>query len=360
MASSETNIARRPVRVLVVGASAGTRFALRQFLEGNPALQAVGAASGGEDAVQMAAGCLPDVVLIADGPPNADAMAAVHHVMHVRPLPIVIVTPGTAAGEGARAFGLMEAGALAVVREPSGTTAAERRPALANLHQTLALMAEVKVVRRWRKPTAPGNPPRPGPASLRTGRRSRLIAIGASTGGPVVLKTILSGLPRSFPAPILIVQHISTGFIEGLAEWLTASCAIPARLAGTGHALQPGHAYLAPDGAHMRLAADGSLAFDRADPVKGHRPAVSCLFRSVAEHSGPDAVGVLLTGMGTDGAAELKLMKDAGAVTIAQDRVSSVVHGMPGEAIRCGGATHVMSPEEIAAALPALAAGRDS
>lgn len=184
----------------------------------------------------------------------------------------------------------------------------------------------------------------------------KLVAIGASTGGPVALKRVLCSLPASFPVPILIVQHIADGFVEGLASWLSAACAIPTEVARPGVQTEAGRAYIAPDGVHMRLDAGGRLELDAGAPVNGHRPAVSCLFASIAAHCPGGAIAVLLTGMGKDGAAELKELKDGGAITIAQDQASSVIHGMPGEAIRCGGATYVMSPEEIAAALPALAA----
>jgi two-component system chemotaxis response regulator CheB len=181
-----------------------------------------------------------------------------------------------------------------------------------------------------------------------------LVAIGASTGGPVALKQLLTALPATFPVPVVVVQHMSDGFLRGMAEWLGSACALPVQIAAAGIALLPGRVYLAPDGTHMRMVANRQLSLDAGPPVHGHRPAVSCLLASVAEHYGRHAIGILLTGMGKDGAAELKLMKDAGAITIAQDEASSAVHGMPGEAIRRGAASYVMSPEEIGAALPAL------
>jgi two-component system chemotaxis response regulator CheB len=193
-------------------------------------------------------------------------------------------------------------------------------------------------------------PRRPGPRPP-----VEILAVGASTGGPNALATFLGDLPADFPVPIVIVQHMADGFLHGMAQWLSASCAVPTEIADPSTELRPGRAYVAPDGSHMRVAPQLRLAFSGGAPVHGHRPAVSCLFESVAAHYGRHAIGVLLTGMGKDGAAELKLMHDAGAITIAQDEASSVVHGMPGEAIRCGGATYVMSPEEIGAALPALA-----
>jgi two-component system chemotaxis response regulator CheB len=232
-------------------------------------------------------------------------------------------------------------------------------------------MAEVKVVRRWAPPAgaraaAPpaGVPAAPAPAAAvahgrrrAAARRVELVAIGASTGGPVALKQLLCALPAGFPVPIVIVQHMAGGFLQGMAQWLSAACKLPMEIAGPATDLRPGHAYLAPDGMHMRVGPQLRLEFADGAPVHGHRPSASCLLGSVAAHCGPHAIGILLTGMGKDGAAELKLMHDAGAITIAQDQASSVVHGMPGEAIRCGGARYVMSPGEIGAALPALVQG---
>jgi two-component system chemotaxis response regulator CheB len=170
----------------------------------------------------------------------------------------------------------------------------------------------------------------------------------------VALKQLLCALPANFPVPIVIVQHMADGFLHGMAQWLSAACRLPTGIAGPGTELKPGHAYVAPDGVHMRVAPQLRLDFAGGPPVHGHRPAASCLLASVAAHYGPHAIGILLTGMGKDGAAELRQMRDAGAITIAQDQASSAVHGMPGEAIRCGGATYVMSPQEIGATLPAL------
>jgi two-component system chemotaxis response regulator CheB len=162
-------------------------------------------------------------------------------------------------------------------------------------------------------------------------------------------------LPKDYPFPILIVQHIAEGFTEGMAEWLGRSSGFAVHIASDREYPLPGHAYLAPEGVHMKLGPDGRIVLSSERSENGHRPAVAQLFRSVASVLGRRAVGVLLTGMGQDGAAELKTMKDRGALTIAQDRQSSVVHGMPGAAILLGGATHVRSPEGIAAALAELA-----
>jgi two-component system chemotaxis response regulator CheB len=220
-------------------------------------------------------------------------------------------------------------------------------------------MSEVKVVRRWPRSrpvcTLPADqtcsefqfPPVP--------KQIKLVAIGASTGGPPALQTILAGLPKDFPVPVLIVQHIAAGFTQGLVDWLAQSSKLPVHLPAHGQLVLPGSVYVAPDGLHMAIGADGRIQLTADQPENGLRPSVSCLFRSVAKAYGPSAIGVLLTGMGRDGAWELKLMKEQGAPTIAQDRDTSVVHGMPGEAIRLGGASYVLSPEKICMALASLA-----
>jgi two-component system, chemotaxis family, protein-glutamate methylesterase/glutaminase len=170
-----------------------------------------------------------------------------------------------------------------------------------------------------------------------------------------VLQTILASLPKNFPLPLLIVQHITEGFLPGLVDWLNQTTGFQVHIAAYGSAPLPGHVYLAPDGYHMGLSAGGRIILTKEAPENGLRPAVAHLFRSLAEVCGANAIGVLLTGMGKDGAAELKLMKDKGAVTVAQDRESSVVHGMPGEAIALGGATQVLPADKIADFLRTLA-----
>jgi two-component system chemotaxis response regulator CheB len=165
---------------------------------------------------------------------------------------------------------------------------------------------------------------------------------------------MLAALPADLPVPVLIVQHISPGFAEGLVEWLRETSALPVHLASHGVFALPGNVYLAPDGFHMSIGNDGRLSLTSEPAVNGHRPSVAHLFSSVAKAYGAQAVGVLLTGMGKDGAEELKLMKDAGAITIAQDKCSSIVHGMPGEAILLGGATYVVHADQLATMLVSL------
>jgi two-component system chemotaxis response regulator CheB len=288
--------------------------------------------------------------------PTLDGMEATRQIMQTQPVPIVIVSGSSAAEETQAAFRLLEAGALAVVEKPPGPGGPGHDAAAAHLVQTVKLMAEVKVVRRWSM-RAPRAVPAPAPAASPKLARQRVagIVIGASTGGPVVLKTILAGLPGRLPVPVLIVQHIAAGFTAGLAHWLGEAAGFPVRVASDGQRPLPGHAYLAPEGLQMRVAPDGAIALADIGPINGHCPSVSYLFDSARAVWGERTVAVLLTGMGRDGAEELKLLRAAGALTVAQDRESSAVHGMPGEAIRLGAAMHVLAPAQIAEVLAGLA-----
>jgi two-component system chemotaxis response regulator CheB len=224
-------------------------------------------------------------------------------------------------------------------------------------------MSEVRVVKRWpraRQSTTATVSAIPTQAGLNNApAKIKLVAIGASTGGPVVLQRILAGLPKDYPAPVLIVQHIAAGFVHGFADWLAQASGFAVEVATHNERLLPRRAYVAPDGFHMEVAEGGDrILLVRGEPENGLCPSVASLFRSVARVCGRAAIGILLTGMGRDGAHELGLMRARGAVTIAQDEESSVIHGMPGEAISMGAATHVLPPEGIAALLTRLAGAK--
>jgi two-component system chemotaxis response regulator CheB len=284
--------------------------------------------------------------------PRMNGLDATRRIMETQPTPIVIVSGSSDPKEVATKFHAMEAGALAVIARPRGIGHPECETAARELVQTVKLMSEVKVVRRWprsrRGRAVPSTPAVEVKAALTD---IQVVAMGASTGGPLILQTILSGLPKDFSVPVLIVQHMASGFVQGFVEWLAQTSGFPVHIAADGEQLLPGHVYVAPDGVHMGVKQGQRIALSQDEPENGLRPSVSYLFRSVANVFGPQAVGVLLTGMGIDGAEELKLMKDQGTVTLVQDKESSVVHGMPGEAIRLDAATYVLSPEKLAAAL---------
>lgn len=347
---------RRRTRVLIVEDSPVVRELLAHVLGADPEIQVIGAARNGEEAIEAAERMRPDVITMDFHMPKMNGLDATRKIMETHPTPIVIVSGSSARNEVAAAFRVMEAGALVVVEKPAGPGHPDHEAAARELVQTVKLMSEVKVVRRWprRETGVPSPPSRPAADLAPIRAEVKLVAVGASTGGPIALKTILSELPKDFPVPVLIVQHIATGFTQGFVEWLAQSSGLAVHVATHGEYLLPAHVYVAPDGFHMKLASAGRIALSSDLPENGHRPAVSHLFRSVAAVLGRNAIGVLLTGMGKDGAEELKLMKEKGAVTIAQDQESSIVHGMPGEAISLDAATHVLSPDRIAEALGSL------
>jgi len=346
------------IKVLVVEDSPIVREFLVHILGADPDIRVVGTAQDGEDAIEAVQRLHPDVVTMDIHMPKLDGLEATRRIMETDPRPIVIVSGSTDPREVATTFDAMEAGALAVLRRPAGIGHPDHEATARELVQTVKLMSEVKVVRRWPRRMAPG--PRQAPMDLaREPAQVRIVALGASTGGPPVLHTILRGLPKDFPLPLVIVQHMAAGFIQGFVDWLGHSSGLPVRLAVHGEPMLPGHAYVAPDGRQMKLARGGRIALTLDEPENGLRPAVSCLFRSVAEVYGGDSLAGLLSGMGRDGAEELKLLKERGAVTFVQDKDSSVVHGMPGEAIKLDAALLVLPPEKIAPLLVSLATNKN-
>lgn len=346
------------IRVLVVEDSAVVREFLVAVLEADPELHVVGTARDGAEAVAAVPRLRPDAITMDIHMPRMDGLEATRRIMETCPRPIVIVSGSTDWREVVGSFDALEAGALAVLPRPPGPGHPHHAAAAAELVRTIKLMAEVKLVRRWPRAQPVAARPRAmglAPDSSKVG----IVAIGASTGGPPVLHGILAALPRDFPAPLAIVQHMAAGFIGGFAEWLAQSASMPVHLAAHGQSLLPGHVYLAPDGRQMTVARGGCVVLTDGAPEHGLRPSVSCLFRSVAEAYGGEAIAGLLTGMGRDGAEELKLLKDAGAITFVQDKDSSVVHGMAGEAIRLDAAMLVLPPEKIAPVLVNLANHRN-
>ncbi|MFH0730318.1 MAG: chemotaxis-specific protein-glutamate methyltransferase CheB [Pseudomonadota bacterium] len=345
-------VSRSRIRVLVVEDSAAARELLIHILNSDPGIQVIDAVHNGEEALKAVARHKPDLVTMDIHMPGMDGFETTRTLMETNPLPIVIVTASFDMRDLEISFQAIEAGALAVLQNPHGVGHPDYEKNARDLITKVKLMSEIKVVRRWartakRRPEIPHDVV-PPPAAV------KIVAIGASTGGPPVIEKILAGLPHHFPAPVLIVQHMAEGFIHGFAEWLGQTSSLPVHVAFHGTITRPGHVYIAPDGAQMKMDAAGRICCTRDGPENGLRPAVSYLFRSIAEAFGQSAVGVLLTGMGKDGAAELKLMKDKGAVTIAQNEESAAVYGMPGEAVHIGAARYVLSADKIAAVLTSL------
>ncbi|MEI6519446.1 MAG: chemotaxis-specific protein-glutamate methyltransferase CheB [bacterium] len=341
------------VKVLIVDDSPVAQKYLEFLLGTDENIQIIGIVNNGEEACEFVARQRPDVITMDIEMPKMNGYEATRRIMETYPVPIIIVTASWNPSDVEKTFKAMEAGAVAVLAKPPGPGDPNIDQRIRELIQTIKLMAEVPVVKRWAKKI-------PDVASLihslttpviAPGRLIQMVAIGTSTGGPPALYALLSKLPKNFPVPILIVQHIASGFIKGMADWLEKTIALSVRIPVNGERPLPGYVYLAPDAYHMEISRDGTICLIDAPPDNGLRPSVAHLFSSVAEQLGDQAIGVLLTGMGRDGALELKQMKDRGAITIAQDQKSSVVHGMPGEAIKLGAAVYIQSPDEIANSL---------
>lgn len=347
------------IKVLIVEDSPVVREFLIYILDADPDIRVVGTANNGEEALEAVKRYRPDVITMDIHMPKMDGLDATRRIMETDPTPIVIVSGSTDPHENTKTFRAMEAGALAVLARPTGIGHPDHETTARELVQTVKLMSEVKVVRRWpqtrREPVPPAAAKVVAGEAAKVPAKVRVIAIGASTGGPPVLQTILAMLPRDFSLPILIVQHMASGFITSFVEWLAQSSGLPVHVAMHGELMLPGHVYVAPDACQMKVEHGGKIVLTQDEPENGLRPSVSYLFRSLAAVYGGGAVAGLLTGMGRDGAEELRLLKEKGAITFAQDKDSSVVHGMPGEAIKLDAATFILAPDKIAAVLTSLA-----
>lgn len=348
------------IKVLIVEDSPVIAEFLKGVLETDPDVTVVGIVAAGEQALDAVTRTRPDVITMDFHLPGINGLDATRTIMEVQPTPIVIVSGSTAPDEITRTFRAVEAGALAVLPRPRGLDDPDYERSAQEFVTTVKLMSEVKVVKRWPPRAQRGavSPHLRLPRVAATTTPVQVVALGASTGGPMVLETLLARLPPDFPAPLLIVQHIAPGFVLGFAEWLTQATGFPVRVAQPGEHALPGRAYVAPDGFQMGVGLGPRIVLKQDVPENELRPSVSYLFRSVAEVYGRKAVGVLLTGMGKDGAAELKLMKERGATTLVQDPETAVVAGMPAEAIRLEAATYVLSPDDIATMLTTLARGQ--
>jgi len=346
------------IKVLIVDDSPVVQQHLYHILAADEKIQVLGTAATGEEAVQLAAKLKPDVITMDIYMPKLDGIEATRQIMQTSPTPIIIVSASWTAEAAEMTFKAMEAGAVTLVEKPTGVGHPRHEAMAHELRQTVKAMSEVKVVRRWARYAQPPAA-KPGPAKTEPAQPETtdfdLVVIGVSTGGPPVLHTILSALPKDFPAPVLIVQHIAAGFLAGMVEWLGQDSPMPIHIAEHGQTILPGHIYFAPDDWHMGVNRFRKIVLDGGPRENNLRPAVSYLFRSALEAFGARVAGVLLTGMGRDGALELKQMHEQGAITFIQNKESCVVFGMPGEAAALKAARYTLPPERIAATLVQLA-----
>lgn len=329
----------RPIRVLVADDSELFRELLARVIGSDPGFEVVAVAADGNEAASHARSLKPDVITMDLNMPDADGFSGIARIMADTPTPILVLTANREETVGFRALSL---GALDLLEKPQATTDLDDYGRL--LRSRLRLLAGVKVIRHVR-----GLRERVAAAPRRAGR-AEVVVVGASLGGPRALAALLRGLPPGFRAPIAIVQHIADGFTEGLASWLATETRLDVHEARDGEPFAPGSVALAPTGRHL-VVGDGVLRHSDAPPVDTFKPSVTPLLLSAARAYGPRVCGVILTGMGRDGAEGLKAIHDAGGPTLVQDEASSAVFGMPRAAIELGAVDRVLPLDEIPRAL---------
>lgn len=350
----------RRLGVLVADDSPVARRLIVHILSSDPRLRVIAEAANGDEAVELATSHNPDVIVMDIVMPSTDGLQATRRIMEVLPTPIVLVSSAHDPTDMKMSFQALRAGALTLVAKPSGPEASTFMQDAASLTVTVKLMADVKLIRRRTTGRSDGKPVPSGPAAA-AGRRAQpveIVAIAASTGGPAALAAILSGLPASPPVPIVVVQHITPGFHDGFVEWLDSTSPVPVRLARDHEPLRAGAVLVAPPDAHLGVTRRRRVELSPDPPIGGHRPSATHLFGSIAGAYGLRAVGAILTGMGADGVAGLRLLKDAGGLVLAQDEATSVVYGMPREAASRGIVDEILPVERIAGSLVAAWNGR--
>jgi two-component system, chemotaxis family, protein-glutamate methylesterase/glutaminase len=323
------------IRVVIADDMKASLALLEAIFRMEPGFDVVGRARDGQEAVDLTRKCRPDLVTMDVEMPVLNGFEATLRIMTDCPTPIVVVS-GQDVNAVAFALNAMKAGALAVVPKPGapGTPGFDAQARhLLTMARAMSGVKLLPTVQPARSHATQARPPR---------TRARVIAIAASTGGPPALSRILSELPGDFRAPLLVVQHIAEGFADGLAKWLGASSRLRIKVAADGERLEPGAVYLAPDRHHLGVKGD-AVELSDAPPIDGFKPSGSYLFESVAKAFGPAALGLILTGMGRDGVQGLAALRAAGGTVIAQDRDSSVIFGMNGEAV-LGGLTDEVLP----------------
>lgn len=344
------------VGVMIVEDSTVVRQLLAATIARDPRLAVVSAVGSAEEALALLDRVRPDVISMDIRLPGMDGLEAIRRIMASRPTPIVVIADSVNDASLRISMNALRAGALSVVEKPVGVATEGYEEMASTICTQLYIMSEVAVVRR-----RDIGQPRPMPATsdpaaddLAASARLSVIGIGTSTGGPPALARVLGALPADFPLPILVVQHMGASFMEGFAAWLDGIVPPRVVIGRDGQVAQAGHVYVAPGGLHLTMTAGGILRTSAAPPLAGQRPSATLLFQSLARSVGAGAVGVLLTGMGEDGAIGLRDMREAGAYTIAEHESSAVVYGMPAAAVRLGAARVTLPLDLIGPKLKAL------
>jgi two-component system chemotaxis response regulator CheB len=335
-----------PIRVLLIEDSQVTLVILRRILSSSPQIKVVGEARTGLEALEMIPKIQPDVICTDLHMPQMDGLEFTSEVMTLYPRPILVISSWVQEEDAPHVFQLLEAGALDIFPKPSAGLTTEDKLLNQELINKIQILAGVKVFKKKRKSSSPVK-------SLETFSsksyvKPEIVVIGASTGGPQTINELFAQLPSNFPVPVICVQHICFGFLQGFIDWLSSSCRLPIQMAKPGQIPKPGTIYFPPEQQHLELDERGRFICSDSPPLDGHRPSVTVTFKSVAKFYGRATVGILLTGMGRDGAEGMQCIAQAGGLTIAQDEATSVIFGMPKEAIDLGAAKLVLPIHAIA------------
>lgn len=339
------------IRVLLVDDSSLTLAILKRMLSATPEIQVVGTATNGREALDIIPILQPDVICTDLHMPVMDGLELTRAVMKKFPRPILVLSISVQKEQTSNIFQLLEAGAIDVMAKPLGEVGMDYGLNAQELVSKIKILAGVVVIRKHRREPYATAPPSGNNLPLIATAPLRVIGIGASTGGPQAFQEILTHLPDNLPVPVICVQHISEEFMQGLVDWLAPQCQLKITIAETGIEPQPGTVYFPRGGSHLIVDSQGWLECTNAPIYDGHRPSVSVTFKSLARHYGNRTAGVLLTGMGRDGVEGMRAIVQTGGTTIAQDEESSIVFGMPKEAIAANAARYVLSLPKIAPAL---------
>lgn len=351
------------IRVMIVEDSRVVRELLAHIISQDPRLKVVSAVESGEQAVEALNDVAPDVITMDIRLPGMNGMEATQLIMEQRPTPIVVVSGNVDDEELKISINALRAGALSVVEKPVNPTHEAYAVMAAQLCTRLAIMSQVKVIRQRsgrskshlaRTPFPPAELPAfAAPSRFAPAGPIRVVAIAASTGGPRALEQLLRALPAEFPVAIALVQHITASFHRGFVSWLNDLSPIPAVTAEHGQPMKAGRVYVAPADGHLCVRGR-YFWIDHGPPVSMQRPSASVLFESIAQSVGEQALGVILTGMGDDGATGLLAMRQRGAYTIAEDESTAIVYGMPAVAVRLGAVCDLLPLNRIAQRVTAL------
>lgn len=347
--------ANKKFRVLIVDDSAFMCRVLQEIISSDPQLQVVGQARDGSEAVTLADSLQPDVITMDINMPRVDGLQATEMIMTRHPRPIVIVSSESREGADSTLRAL-ELGAIEFVPKPSTGIDLDMKTVGEELNRKLKLAAKVRVVRTATLSKIPaGHAPvtatSRSSASIQSGGRLPMVAIAASTGGPAAVMRLVAGLPSEIAAPIFLVLHMPASFTKQFAAQLGEVSPLPVKEAEHNEVPMPGTIYLCPGSHHLRISSTGNIALDAGARIDGYRPCADVAFETLAAYARSLAIGVVLTGMGSDAARGAKAIKGTGGFVVAQDEATSVIFGMPSEAIKAGAVDQVLPLAEIARAI---------